>query len=496
VLPPACSPSIFGSAGADSFDYDPAHRRTASRDPLGHETRTGYDANGNVASTEQDITTGRVARSTVDYDQRDAPVTITQRLDAATNRNVVSRIEYDPNGNRTRLISPRANDAASGTAPFTNYVTAFTYDAANRLTRITLPFDGRDGTERRYLHRAYDAGGNLLWASLPVTSASATSVQDSARTAETYFDPGWIRSSKDPTNPKVRFDYTAEGLQAERTPERKDQPGIPDTGRRMTWAYFADTLLKQRTDQGGQAAIYAYDANNNLTSATSGSGLTDPGERPVDTQASYTGFDEPAKTRLRKQGAARYRCRMSSLVQWASSHAEGLLGPLGNRWAHVQAVAEQASRIAPAVLPPAERETLIVAAWLHDIGYAPALASTGLHPLDGAQHLGGSRRRPAALLPGGPPLRRQVRGRGTRLRGRARRLRARGQPGHGRAELCRHDHRARWPAPHLRGPHQRDPRALPARPSGSSRDQPLAPHAGRRGRADHAPARRRRLGRV
>jgi hypothetical protein len=39
------------------------------------------------------------------------------------------------------------------------------------------------------------------------------------------------------------------------------------------------------------------------------------------------------------------------------------------------------------VLPADERETLIVAAWLHDIGYAPALATTGLHPLDGARHL-------------------------------------------------------------------------------------------------------------
>jgi hypothetical protein len=78
---------------------------------------------------------------------------------------------------------------------------------------------------------------------------------------------------------------------------------------------------------------------------------------------------------------------MSSLVQWASSHAEGLLGPLGNRWAHVQAVADQAARIAPAVLPAGEREILVAAAWLHDIGYASALATTGLHPLDGARHL-------------------------------------------------------------------------------------------------------------
>jgi HD superfamily phosphodiesterase len=80
--------------------------------------------------------------------------------------------------------------------------------------------------------------------------------------------------------------------------------------------------------------------------------------------------------------------RSSSLAPLSpSSHAEGLLEPLATRWAHIQAVAEQASRIAPAVLPADERETLIVVAWLHDIGYAPALATTGLHPLDGARHL-------------------------------------------------------------------------------------------------------------
>ena len=78
---------------------------------------------------------------------------------------------------------------------------------------------------------------------------------------------------------------------------------------------------------------------------------------------------------------------MSSLAQWASSYAEGLLAPLGDRWAYVQAVAEQAARIAPAVLPAAERDLLVAAAWLHDIGYAPSLATTGLHPLDGARHL-------------------------------------------------------------------------------------------------------------
>jgi YD repeat-containing protein len=297
---------LTGVGFTSAFDYDAAHRLVAARDPLGHEARTTYDANGNPATQEQDITTGRAARSTVDYDQRDAPVTITQRLDGATNRNVTSRIDYDPNGNRARVISPRANDAAGGTAPFTNYVTAYGYDAANRLTRIALPFDSRDGTERQYLHRAYDPNGNLAWASLPVTAAGAASVQDSARTLLSYFDPGWIRTSDDPANPRVRFDYTAMGLQAERTPERAGQPGVLDTSRRMSWSYFDDNQLKQRTDQGGQQATYAYDANNNLTSALSAAGLTDPGEQPVDTQVAYSGFDEPTKTRSRKQGQANW----------------------------------------------------------------------------------------------------------------------------------------------------------------------------------------------
>lgn len=35
-----------------------------------------------------------------------------------------------------------------------------------------------------------------------------------------------------------------------------------------------------------------------------------------------------------------------------------------------------------------DRDLLVAAAWLHDIGYAPELRDTGFHPLDGARHLG------------------------------------------------------------------------------------------------------------
>ncbi|MGH3798401.1 MAG: HD domain-containing protein [Pseudonocardiaceae bacterium] len=73
-----------------------------------------------------------------------------------------------------------------------------------------------------------------------------------------------------------------------------------------------------------------------------------------------------------------------SLTSWAETNAERLLSPLGNRWRHVQQVAEQARRVAEAV-PSDDRDLLVAAAYLHDVGYAPALAVTGFHPLDGAR---------------------------------------------------------------------------------------------------------------
>jgi hypothetical protein len=57
------------------------------------------------------------------------------------------------------------------------------------------------------------------------------------------------------------------------------------------------------------------------------------------------------------------------------------------RWPHVQAVGAKAARLAPAF--GEDGELLIAAAWLHDVGYAPELATTGFHPLDGARFLAG-----------------------------------------------------------------------------------------------------------
>jgi putative nucleotidyltransferase with HDIG domain len=70
----------------------------------------------------------------------------------------------------------------------------------------------------------------------------------------------------------------------------------------------------------------------------------------------------------------------------ARSLAEQFVAPLGRRWRHVQQVAARATALSP-VVPTPDRESLVAAAWLHDIGYSAEIGHTRFHPLDGARHL-------------------------------------------------------------------------------------------------------------
>lgn len=73
-------------------------------------------------------------------------------------------------------------------------------------------------------------------------------------------------------------------------------------------------------------------------------------------------------------------------VEWARDLARTLLEePLPRRWAHTQGVARQANTLNRVFGEDAD--LLTAAAWLHDIGYSPAIVATGFHPLDGARYL-------------------------------------------------------------------------------------------------------------
>lgn len=84
------------------------------------------------------------------------------------------------------------------------------------------------------------------------------------------------------------------------------------------------------------------------------------------------------------------RPALSTEPRWGPGHAYGLvtrlLSTLPTRLAHSLLVGGQAERVRDAVAA-ADRDLLISAALLHDIGYSPALVKTGFHPVDGANHL-------------------------------------------------------------------------------------------------------------
>ena len=75
-----------------------------------------------------------------------------------------------------------------------------------------------------------------------------------------------------------------------------------------------------------------------------------------------------------------------------------LLEPLAARWRHTVGVAGRA-RAVGGVLAPDEAELLLAAAYLHDVGYAPELAQTGFHAVDGARFVrAGGHERLAGLV--------------------------------------------------------------------------------------------------
>ena len=80
------------------------------------------------------------------------------------------------------------------------------------------------------------------------------------------------------------------------------------------------------------------------------------------------------------------RLQTPQVVDAAAEFSHYILQGAPERLEHSRAVAERAMFLTLAVEDD-QAPLLVAAAWLHDIGYAPGLKTTGFHPLDGAQHL-------------------------------------------------------------------------------------------------------------
>ena len=77
---------------------------------------------------------------------------------------------------------------------------------------------------------------------------------------------------------------------------------------------------------------------------------------------------------------------VNDLITRARDVAEAELASMSGRLAHVSGVAARADKVANGLLRD-QRDEVIAAAWLHDIGYSPLVRASGFHPLDGAAFL-------------------------------------------------------------------------------------------------------------
>ncbi|MFN0027846.1 MAG: LamG-like jellyroll fold domain-containing protein [Acidimicrobiales bacterium] len=180
------------------------------------------------------------------------------------------------------------------------------YTRALTATEIESHFQYGLATQQAYRHSSYDPNGQLLWTSLATTSSTPAGVTADEKTVNTYWDTGSIYTSQDPANPKVRFDYTAEGWQTARIPEIVGKPGFLDYSRAMYWRYLPDGLTGSLLDEAGERAKYSYDANGNRTNATEATGLVQVGQAPLPIDLTYNTLDELTKVRTPKTGTANY----------------------------------------------------------------------------------------------------------------------------------------------------------------------------------------------
>lgn len=270
-------------------EFSAAHEPRVQIDPLGRRNSRAFDDDGNVETT----TEAAGSTTTNKYNGRGEVVeTVAPFEGGASPRSITTRYEYDPAGNRKKEISPRAVD--SGTTA--DYVTSSEYNAADELVKTVLPKDG--STAAAFEHREYDANGNLTVTTLPVEQSDPTQVKAQDKTSNTYFDPGWIRTSKD-QNPQISYDYRAEGWQTLRVPSDKKDARREDRTSRTT--YFADGQKHFEYDRSGKPTEFRYDLNNNVEFALDKS-VEDDGQKALQTDVAYDGFDEIRTTVLRQEG--------------------------------------------------------------------------------------------------------------------------------------------------------------------------------------------------
>lgn len=218
--------------------YDNSGRLLSMTDPNGEVTDMTYDARGRL---------------------------LTRTIAAGTTSAATTTFEYDGVGNVTKIILPSNNELS------------YTYDAAQRLTRIT----DRQG---HYIQYTLDNLGNRT------TEEVFSSGDVLRRTQSRVFDQlSRMIQSIGGVNQLTVFGYDGNGNQISM---------LDPLNRNSTSEYDGLQRLIKQTDADTNDTLYAYDARDNLTQ------VTDP--RGIATMYTYNGLDDLTMLDSRDTGITTY----------------------------------------------------------------------------------------------------------------------------------------------------------------------------------------------
>ena len=276
-----------------AFSYDPFGHVTNSTDPVGRNMTSIYDTNNiDLLEVRQTRDKNNELLFKATYNGQHRPLTATdaagqtttftynargQVLTATDAKNETTTFTYDASGYLISVAAPLpgtngvihatydAYDRVRTSTDQSGYTVTFDYDDLDRLTRVTHP----DGTFSQFTYDRLDC----------------SAFQDRAGRQTTYAHDNMrqITTMTDPLNRATRFEWCRCGAPKSITdPMGRKTSWLTDVQGRRTAMQYADgsqvsyryenttSRLQEMVDEQQQAAFYAYNADDTLSSLTYG----------------------------------------------------------------------------------------------------------------------------------------------------------------------------------------------------------------------------------
>jgi RHS repeat-associated protein len=265
---------VDADGGATSYTYD-AHLNLASvTDPRGDTTTMTYDAAGHMLTRTapaplsyqeswvywpdgkpHKYTDGRGKVTTYDYDQTTGLLS-----DVVDPMGDETAFTYDAAGRVTTKVTPRGEVAGASAATQALYTTTYAYDPSGNGNLVSVADGLGDSTTYTYwpsgqVHTVTDPRGNV--------PGATQAMHDAATTTYTYDAAGHVQTVTDPNQHTVTEHYDTNG--------NKDY-SLDGKNQKTQYFYDTDNRLTKTIDPSGVPTTTDYDANGNVADTVDGAG--------------------------------------------------------------------------------------------------------------------------------------------------------------------------------------------------------------------------------